>query len=67
MGINLEDHLDAEHLAALEMLPADLLNLSGLPATRATVDEFMAHLPVPEIPDAVEVADRGLEEKGERR
>ena len=67
MSIILEDHLDADHLAALKMLPAGLLDLTDLPAARATVDEFMAHLPVPEIPDTVEVASRGLVEKGQGR
>ena len=37
MGINLEDHLDAEHLAVLELLPGDLLDLSDLTAARARI------------------------------
>ena len=61
MGINLEDHLDAEHLAVLEMLPGDLLDLSDLPATRARIDEFIDHMPAPEIHDSVEVANHHVE------
>ncbi len=61
MSINLEDHLDAEHLAVLEMLPGDLLDLSDLAAARASFDELMALLPVPEIPDTVEIADHHAE------
>ena len=61
MSINLEDHLDAEHLAVLEMLPGDLLDLSDVPAARASFDELMALLPVPEIPDTVEIADHHAE------
>ena len=30
MGISLEEHLDAEHLAVLEMLPDGLLDLSDV-------------------------------------
>ena len=61
MGINFEEHLDADHLAVLEMLPGDLLDLSDLPAARATLDELMAHLPAPEIPDSIEIADHHAE------
>ena len=61
MSINLEDHLDADHLAVLEMLPGDLLDLSDLPAARARLDEFIAHMPAPEMPDSVEVADHHVE------
>ena len=67
MSIILEDHRDAEHLAVLETLPGGLLDLTNLPAARARIDEFTAHLPVPEIPDTVEVSDRGLVGKGQRR
>ena len=67
MGINLEDQLDAENLAALEMLPGDLLDPSDLPAARATVDELTAHLADLEIPDSAEVAGRGLVGKGQHR
>ena len=61
MGINLQHHLDADHLAVLEMLPGDLLDLSDLPAARARFDELIAHMPAPEIPDSVEVADHHIE------
>ena len=57
MSINLEDHLDADHLAVLEMLPGDLLDLSDLAVTRARLNEFIAQMPAPEMPDSVEVAD----------
>ena len=61
MSINLEDHLDADHLAVLEMLPGDLLDLSDLPAARTRFDEFIAHMPAAEIPDSVEIADHHTE------
>ena len=61
MGINLQHHLDADHLAVLEMLPGDLLDLSDLPAARARFDELIAHMPAPSIPDSVEVADHHIE------
>ena len=44
-----------------EMLPGDLLDLSDVPAARATFDELMALLPTPEIPDTVEIADHHAE------
>lgn len=57
MGINLEDHLDPDHLAVLEMLPADLLDLSDLTAARNRWADFMARAPVPEIDDSIEITD----------
>ena len=57
MGINLEEHLDADHLAVLEMLPGDLLDLSDLTAARNRWAGFMAQAPVPEIDDSVEITD----------
>ena len=44
MGIDLEEHLDAEHLAVLEMLPDGLLDLSDVAGARARLDELMAFL-----------------------
>ena len=41
MSINLEDHLDAEHLAVLELLPGDLLDFSVVTAARARINEFI--------------------------
>ena len=61
MSINLEDHLDADHLAVLEMLPGDLLDLSDLPAARTRFDEFMDQASAPDIPDSVEIADHCTE------
>ena len=61
MAINLEDHLDADHLAVLELLPGDLLDFSDVTAARARINDFMAHMPAPEIPDSVEVADHHAE------
>lgn len=57
MSINLEEHLDAEHLAVLEMLPGDLLDLSDLTAARIRWAGFMARAPVPEIDDSIEITD----------
>lgn len=57
MGINLEEHLDADHLAVLGMLPADLLDLSDLDAARDRWAGFMAQAPVPEIDDSIEITD----------
>ena len=61
MGINLEDHLDADHLAVLGMLPADLLDLSDMAAARRRWAGFMAQAPVPEIDDSIEVTDHHTE------
>ena len=61
MGIDLEERLDAEHLAVLEMLPAGLLDLSDVAVTRARLDELMALMPAAEMPDTVEVADHHAE------
>ena len=61
MSINLEGHLDADHLAVLELLPGDLLDFSDLSAARARLNEFMAHMPAPEMPDSVEVTDHHAE------
>ena len=61
MSINLEDHLDADHLAVLELVPGDLFDLSDLPAARARLDAFIALMPAPEIPDSVEIADHRVE------
>ena len=57
MPINLEEHLDEDHLAVLQMLPGDLLDMSDIVATRAKLDEFMGQMPAPELPDSVEVTD----------
>ncbi|MYB29114.1 MAG: alpha/beta hydrolase, partial [Acidimicrobiaceae bacterium] len=57
MAINLEDHLDADHLAVLEMLPGDLLDLSDLDEARIRWAGFMAQGPVPEIDDSIEITD----------
>ena len=61
MSINLEDHLDADHLAVLELLPGDLLDFSDVTAARARINDFMAHMPAPEMPDSVEVTDHHAE------
>lgn len=61
MSINLEDHLDADHLAVLEMLPGDLLELSDLPAARARFEEYRAQAPAPDISDSIEIADHHTE------
>ena len=57
MGIYLEDHLDADHLAVLEMLPSDLLDLSDLDEARIRWTAFMTQAPVPEIDDSIEITD----------
>lgn len=57
MPINLEEHLDADHLAVLQMLPGDLLDMSDIDATRAKLDEFMGQMPAPDLPASVEVTD----------
>ena len=61
MGIDLADHLDAEHLAVLEMLPDRLLDLSDVVAARARLDELMALMRGAEMPNTVEVADHHVE------
>ena len=61
MPINLEDHLDEDHLAVLQMLPGDLLDMSDIVATRAKLDEFMGQMPAPELPATVEVTDHHID------
>ena len=57
MGIKLEEHLDADHLAVLEGLPGDLLDLSDLAAARKRWSAFIAQAPAPEIDDSIEITD----------
>ena len=57
MGINLRDHLDAEHSAFVETIPGDLLDLSDLPVARKRWGAYMAQAPVPEIDDSIEITD----------
>ncbi|MDH3301869.1 MAG: alpha/beta hydrolase [Acidimicrobiia bacterium] len=55
--IDLTNSLDADHLAVLEVLPPDLLDLSDIDRTRAGVEALMAALPAPELPSSVTIED----------
>ncbi len=61
MAINLEDHVDAEHLAVLQMLPGELLDLSDIAGTRAMLDAFMGQMPAPELPASIDVTDHHVD------
>lgn len=61
MPINLEEHLDDDHLAVLQMLPGDLLDMSDIMATRTKLAEFMGQMPAPDLPASVEVTDHHVE------
>ena len=61
MAIDLEDHLDAEHLAVLRMLPGGFLDLADIDAARATFDAFLGQMPAPELPASVEVTDHHVD------
>ena len=61
MSISLEEHVDAEHLAVLAMLPGGLLDLSDLAAARRRFGDFMDQAPAPEMPDSIEVDDHHVE------
>ncbi len=56
-SINLADRLDDTHRAVLEMLPADLLDLTDINRTRAGFEALMGALPSPELPDDVTIED----------
>ncbi len=55
--IDLTTRLDEHHLAVLNALPPDLLDLSDIDRTRAGLDGLMAQLPAPEMPSDVAVED----------
>lgn len=61
MGINLDEHLDAEHLAVLDLLPDGLLDLSDLASARAVLNELTAHTASAATCDTVEVSDHHAE------
>lgn len=55
--IDLANSLDAAHLAVLEVLPPDLLDLSDIERTRAGVQALMDAMPAPELPSSVTIED----------
>ena len=55
--IDLATRLDADHLAVLNALPADLLDLSDIERTRAGLDALFQAMPAPELPADVTIED----------
>ncbi len=55
--IDLASRLDAAHLSVLNALPADLLDLSDIPATRANFATLLEALPQPPMPSDVTIED----------
>lgn len=55
--IDLTSSLDAAHLAVLEVLPPDLLDLSDIDRTRAAVEALLGAMPAPELPSSVTIED----------
>lgn len=57
-AINLEEALDEMHAAVLGMLPADLLDLTSIDDARARLEAVLAMMPVPPLPDGVDVTEQ---------
>lgn len=55
--IDIASRLDADHRAVLDMLPADLLDLSDMLRARAGIEAMTASMPAPELPDDVDIAE----------
>lgn len=55
--IDLTTRLDDHHLAVLNVLPPDLLDLSDIGRTRTGLDAMMAQMPAPELPADVAIED----------
>lgn len=55
--VDLASRLDDDHLAVLNMLPPDILNLDDIPTTRENVAQLMASIPTPPMPATVTVQD----------
>jgi acetyl esterase/lipase len=55
--IDLEAALDELHSAVLQMLPADLLDLSDIPTARMRIEALMGMMPAPPMPKNVEVSE----------
>lgn len=56
-AIDLAARLDEDHAAVLGVLPAGLLDLSDIDATRAGLAKFMGAFPAPALPDSITVED----------
>ena len=59
--MDIENLVDKEHLAALNMFPDGLFDLDDFTAARRRFDEFIASLPVRPLPQTVSVADHIVE------
>jgi len=55
--VDIASVLDAEHLAALDLIPADLLEMTDAAQTRRKVKEFAATSPTPTLPTSVSIVD----------
>ena len=55
--IDLDLALDEPHAAVLSMLPADLMDLSDIPAARARLNGLLEMMPSPELPADVTISE----------
>lgn len=56
--IDLEAALDEGHREVLSMLPADLLDLTDIPASRVRIDGLFASMPEPELPSTIDISEQ---------
>ena len=56
--LQVADYLDDDHLAVLEALPADLLDMSDIPAARQRIETLFELLEVPPLPDTVVISEQ---------
>ncbi len=56
-AIDLDEAVDELHGAVLAALPADLLDLTDIPATRERFAALLESMPVPDVPDNVTVTE----------
>ncbi len=56
-AIDLEAHVDDVHKAVLQMLPPSLLDLSDIPACRATIAGFLEAMPEVPLPEGVAIGE----------
>jgi len=55
--VDISSRLDSEHLAALDLLPDDLLDLADLAESRTRINDHWANAPEPPMPESVSIVD----------
>lgn len=56
--IDLDEAVDEQHAAVLSVLPPDLMDMSDVPAARERLAALLAMMPMPPMPDDVEVSEQ---------